>query len=105
MLSGRRPRGSSKTPVKGKIGRTSGSTNGSRVLGRSLMPCASFSPRSSRKHQRRQPPPGAQGQRVGRAHHLEELDELFARRLLVPFAVALEQRQQFVDRRFALTGA
>src|SRR5947209_19236530 len=101
MLSGRRPRGSKRTPVRGKIGRTSGSTNGSRVLGRSLMPCASFSPPPSREHQRGQPPPRAQGQRIGRPHHLEELDELLSRRLLVPFAVALEERQELVDRRLA----
>src|SRR5712692_6191301 len=117
MLSGRRPRGSSSTPVSGKIGSTSGRTTGSRVLGRSLMPPASPSPQSSpqpslkssplgsRKHQRRQAPPGAQGQGIGQAHDLEEFDQLPARRLFVPLAVALEQRQQLVNRRFALAGA
>src|SRR5579862_8910690 len=90
MLSGSRPRGSSRTPVNGKIGNMSGSTTGGRVLGRSLMARHSPSPDPSREHQRRQPAPGIQGQGIGRPHHLEEFDELAPRRLVVPVAVAFE---------------
>src|SRR5438094_9471822 len=101
MLSGSRPRGSSSTPVSGKIGRVSGNT----ALSRSLMPPPlSLTPRL-REHQRGQPPPRAQGQRVGRPHRLEEFDELLAGRLLVPFAVAPEQGQQLLYRRLALAAA
>src|ERR1700687_4255781 len=105
MLSGNRPRGNSKTPVNGKIGRMSGSAISSRGPGWSLMTHQSASATPSREHQGRQPAPRAQGQGVGRAHDLEELDELAPRRLLVPLAVALEEGQQFVDRGLALAGA
>jgi len=44
-----------------------------------------------------------QGQRVRRPHRLEELDELLARRLLVPLAIALDDVEQLVDRLLALT--
>src|SRR4249920_1957153 len=101
MLSGSRPRGSSKTAVKGKIGRMSGSAPDSDGSGRSLM--ARLPP--SRKHQGRQPAPAAQGQGIGRAHDLEEFDQLAARRLLVPGAVAPEQGQQLVDRALVLARA
>src|SRR6266542_2874261 len=100
MLSGSRPRGSSNTPVSGKIGRICGST--ARSL--SLMPPYPLAPASG-EHQRRQPPPRADGQRIGRTHGLEEFDQLAPRRLLVPVAVALEQRQQLVDRRLPLARA
>src|SRR5712691_9972979 len=110
MLSGSRPRGSKRTPVNGKIGRMSGSAISSRGPGWSLMTRPSLSQSApsatpSREHQGRQPAPGAQGQRVGRAHDLEELDQLAPRGLLIPVAVALEQGQQLVDRRLALAGA
>src|SRR5207302_2333138 len=104
MLSGSRPRGNSSTPVNGKIGRMSGSAISFRGPGWSLMARSSPPPRS-REHQRRQPAPRAQGQRVGRTHDLEELDELTPRRLFVPVAVALEEGQQLVDRWFALAAA
>src|SRR5205085_9425523 len=89
------PRGSSSTPVNGKIGMVAGSG-----ASRSLIAIP-----PSREHQRGQSPPRAEGERVGRPHHLEELDQLLAGGLLVPFAVALEQSQQFLDRLFALAGA
>src|SRR5437763_13721245 len=109
MLSGSRPRGNSSTPVNGKTGRMSGSAISFRGPGWSLMARSSLSqsapsPRS-REHQRRQPAPRAQGQRVGRTHDLEELDELTPRRLFVPVAVALEEGQQLVDCGLALAGA
>src|SRR3954467_5622815 len=93
MLSGRRPRGSSNTPGSGKIGMVSGSA------------AASLITPASGEHQRRQPPPRRQGQRIGRPHSLEEFDQLLARRLLVPVAIALEQGQELVDGRLALAGA
>src|SRR5437763_14803806 len=95
MLSGRRPRCSSNTPVSGKIGMISGSGASRSLI---AMP-------PSREHQRGQSPPRAERERVGWAHHLEELDQLLAGGLLVPFAVALEQAQQFIDCLLALTGA
>src|SRR5207237_10868643 len=101
MLSGSRPRGSSSTPVNGKIGRVSGNT----ALSRSLMPPPLSFTSCLGEHQRGQPPPRAQGQRVGRPHRLEEFDQLLARRLLVPFAVAPEQGQQLVARGLALAAA
>src|ERR1700720_4631343 len=97
MLSGSRPRGSSSTPVNGKIGRIKGSAV---PPGRSLIPAS-----PSGKHLGGEPTPAAQGQRIGRPHRLEEFDELLACRLLVPLAVALEQTQEFIDRRLAIAAA
>src|SRR5512133_3563209 len=88
MLSGNLPRGSSSTPVSGKIGRMAASP---------APPLRSLITPASGKHHGGQPSSTAQGQRIGRSHDFEELDELFARRLLVPFAIAFEQRQQLVD--------
>src|SRR5438128_914983 len=99
MLSGNRPRGSSSVPVSGKIGNTSGKTRCAPEPGASLMsrlPTRSADPAASREHQRRQATPGTQGQRVGRTHHLEKLDELLAGGLLVPLAVALVEGQELV---------
>src|SRR5206468_11485081 len=95
-LSGSRPRGNSRTPASGKIGRTEGRAV---VSGRSLIVPLSG------EHQRREPPSRIQGQRIGRPHGLEKLDELFARGLLVPLAIALEQGQQLIDRRLAFAAA
>src|SRR6516165_6584407 len=89
MLSGSRPRGNSSTPVSGKIGRIEGSA---------VPPMRSLIPVSpSGKHLRGEPPSAAQSQRIGWPHGLEEFDELLARSLLVPLAIALEQGQQLVD--------
>src|SRR5438132_6639838 len=97
MLSGSRPRGSSSTPVSGKIGRIKGSA---------VPPSRSLIPGSpSGKHLGGEPPPATQGQRIGRPHRLEEFDELLARRLLVPLAVALEEAQKLIDRRLAVAAA
>src|SRR5215831_1605619 len=52
----------------------------------------------SGKHRRGQAAAAAQGQRVRWAHHLEELEQLPAGGLLVPFAITLEQGEQLVDR-------
>ena len=40
-----------------------------------------------------------QGARIGRPHRLEQGDELLARRIVIPFAVAADDFQQFVDAR------
>src|ERR1700676_815025 len=93
MLSGSWPRGSRSTPVKGKIGRMSGSASSGSLMA------------SLGEHQRRQAPPRAEGERVGRAHDLEELDQLLACGLVVPGAVLAEEGQQFVDPLLAFTGA
>src|SRR5579885_3017459 len=85
MLSGSRPRGNSSTPVSGKIGRMSGSASPGSAMA------------ASREHQRRELAPRAEGQRIGRPHDLEELDQLLARRLLVPVAVLAIKRQQLID--------
>src|SRR5665213_1058048 len=100
MLSGSCPRGSSSTPVSGKIGRMPGSAPEDRSSAASLM-----APDASREHQRGEAAPRRHGQRVGRSHDLEELDELLARRLLVPGAVPAVEGQQLVDALFALAGA
>src|ERR1700732_1739711 len=88
MLSGSRPRGSSSTPVNGKIGRIKGSVV---PPGRSLIPAS-----PSGKHLGGEPTPAVQGQRIGRPHRLDEFDELLACRLLVPLAVALEHTEALI---------
>src|SRR5467141_3616493 len=107
MLSGSRPRGSSSTPASGKIGRTKGSAV---PPSRSLIPAPLRKTSGqeniwSGKHLGGEPSPASQGQRIGRPHRLEEFDELLACRLLVPLAVALEQTQEFIDRRLAIAAA
>src|SRR6266851_4453417 len=98
MLSGSLPRGSSSTPVSGKIGSVVGS---SASPGSDRVPLIAAAP-GLREQERRQATARRQGQRLGRPHRLEELDELLARRLLVPLAVALDEVEQLVDRRLAL---
>src|SRR5690349_9233656 len=93
MFRGSRPRGSSSTPVSGKIGRMAGSA---------APPLRSLITSPSRKHHGGKPATAAQGKRVGRTHHLEEFEELLASGLLVPIAIAFEQGQQLVDRGFPL---
>src|SRR6516225_12030994 len=97
MLSGSRPRGSSRTPVSGKIGTIEGSA---------VLPTRSLIPVSpSGKHLGGKPPSPAQRQRIGRPHRLEEFDELLTRSLLVPLPIALEQGQKLVDRILPLAAA
>src|SRR5262249_13325560 len=59
---------------------------------------------SSCKQQRRQSASGRDRQRVCRTQGLEELDQLFAGRLVIPAPVAADDLQQFVDRLIALVG-
>src|SRR6185369_17601849 len=98
MLSGSLPRGNSRTPLSGKIGRIAGSAAvplGCSLIGSSL----------SGKHHRRKSPAAAEGQWIGRTHDLEKLDQLLARRLLVPLAIPLEEGQQLVNRGFSVAAA
>src|SRR5690348_13387457 len=97
MLSGSRPRGRSSTPASGKIGSVAGRSGIS--VG---MPVPPIAPRWLREEQGGEAPPCAEGERIGRAHDLEELDELLARALLVPAAGALDDLEQLLDRRLAL---
>src|SRR5215207_3530154 len=63
------------------------------------MSAASLS--SSGEQHRRQPPPPEHRQVVGRPPGLEELDELLARRLVVPGALAPDDVDQRIDRLLA----
>src|SRR5215468_5505283 len=96
MFSGSLPRGSSNTPVNGKIGRMAGSA---------VPPRRSLIGAPSGKHGRGKPPSAAQGQRVGRTHYLEEFEELLAGGLFVPFAIAFEQGEQLVNAGFPLSAS
>src|SRR5262245_28824877 len=94
MLSGSLPRGSSRTPLKGKIGRVSGNSG---MAGSGASPGIA----ALAEEQRGEAPPRRDGQRIGRTHGLEELDELLAPGLLVPLAVEPHQLEQLVDRLLA----
>src|SRR5215472_16391970 len=96
MLSGNRPRGSSSTPVSGKIGMTGGSWSTARSNGEPLTIVR------SRKEDRRETPPRCDRERIGRPHRLEELQQLLARGLLVPGAVAPDDLEELVDPGLAL---
>src|SRR5262249_32535461 len=54
-----------------------------------------------RKQQRRQFPPPSNRARVGRTHRLEQRQELLARSVLVPFALAAYDLEQLVHGLFA----
>src|SRR5215218_10024010 len=102
MLSGSLPPGSSTTPDKGKIGSVSGScsrlgSNGLRPGTRSVMPAL-----RSGEQDGRQPLAAVDGERVGEAQRLEELQKLMAGGLLVPLAIGLDHGEQLVDRFLAL---
>src|SRR5690349_10267998 len=102
MLSGSLPPGSSSTPDSGKIGSVSGScsklgSNGLRPGTRSVMPAL-----RSGEQDGRQPLAAIDGERIGEAQRLEELQELLAGGVLVPLAVGLDHGEQLVDRFLAL---
>src|SRR6267378_4209137 len=94
MLSGSLPPGISSTPDNGKIGSVSGSCSktGSKGLRAA----------NSGKQDGRQPLAAVDGQRIGKAQRLEELQELRAGGLFVPLAVGLDHGKQLVDRFLAL---
>src|SRR5262249_23665395 len=56
---------------------------------------------TSRKQDRRQPLAAVDGRLVGGAPGLEELHQLLARAVVVPFAIALDDLEQIVDRLLA----
>src|SRR5271165_4199452 len=107
MLSGICPRGSSNAPASGNTGITSARSAGfaytafigmagspleeARRHGRELEP-------ESREQDRGQPLAAADGRLVGRTPSLEKLHELLARAVVVPFAVALDDLDEIVDR-------
>ena len=91
-----RPRGSSSTPVNGKIGMTGGSSS---KLGSNGEPVTSG---RSGKQDRRESPPRGDRERIRRSHRLEEFEQLLARRFLVPSAVAADDLQELVGPRLAL---
>src|SRR5262249_2105547 len=95
MFSGKRPRGSSSTPVSGKIGMIGGSA--SKLRSKAEPPTT-----GSRKQDGGKPPARGDGERVSRPHRLEELQQLLARGLVVPGAVASDDLQELVDGGFAL---
>src|SRR6476660_2655643 len=93
MLSGSRPPGSSNTPANGKIGSVSGSCA---KLGSNLLrPITTV---TSREQDGREALAAGDRERIGEAERLEELQQLLARRALVPGAVCLDHVEQLVDR-------
>src|SRR6185312_2697129 len=87
MLSGSLPPGSSSTPDSGKIGSVSGSC--SKEGSNGLRPLTTT---TSREQDVRK------ALAAGEAQRLEELEELLARRRLVPVAVCFDHGEQLVDR-------
>src|SRR2546421_8457765 len=100
MLSGICPRGSSSAPGSGNTGRISGRSAGPRysmLIGicRVPWPCQL----ALGKQDDRQALASLDGCIVGAAPGLEELHELLARAVVVPFAVALDDREQLLGGR------
>src|SRR3954453_18976377 len=102
MLSGICPRGSSSAPGSGNTGMISGSSPGPRysaligIFGPGVSACDRYEP--SRKQNRRQPLASVHGGFVHAAPRLEELHQLPAGAVLVPFAIAPDDFQQLVGR-------
>src|SRR6266852_5118337 len=114
MLSGIWPRGSNSAPGSGNTGITSGRSPGPRysaLIGiggpdaiKSLEHLfaayslhkvgAHLSRNALREQDRRQPLARLDGGLIGRAPRLEELHQLLARAVVVPFAVALDDFEQ-----------
>src|ERR1700761_3163468 len=117
MLSGIWPRGSSSAPGSGNTGMISGSSPGPRYSaligmggpevedgGCSLHgfpianPHGPFAQRASGKQNRRKPLAPVDGGSIGRPPGFEKLYQLLAGAVLVPFAVALDDREQLLGR-------
>src|SRR3954465_8003571 len=109
MLSGICPRGSSSAPGNGNTGRISGRSAGPRysmLIGIWSPLCASsttlnappavMDQSSSGKQEDRQALGSLDGCIVGAAPGLEELHQLLAGAVVVPFAVALDDREQLL---------
>src|SRR5260221_11501360 len=101
MFSGRRPRGRSSTPLSGKMGGVGGSWAIFADISASEEPALMRSVPLGKQDGGKAFSCGDR-QRVHRPHRLEELDELLARRLLVPLAIELDEGQQRVDRALAV---
>src|SRR6266850_3226669 len=108
MLSGICPRGNSSAPGSGNTGMISGSSMGPRYtafigIAISLSRVATRTKKSKlREQDRRQPLAPVEGRLVGRPPGLEQLHELLARAILVPFAIAAHDLEQVVERLLAL---
>src|SRR6185437_11418216 len=122
MFSGIWPRGSSSAPGSGNTGITSGSSPGpsySALIGICVPLLARKSLKSMRlflsqnrypllrntrlgEQDRRQPLAPLDGGFIGRAPGLEQLHQLLARAVLVPFAVAFDDFEQLLRRLAAL---
>src|ERR687891_76461 len=102
MLSGRLPPGSRIAPRSGKIGKRVGIAPLRPVSTIATAPAPRFRP-ASREQDRRQLPTTGNRRRVIGTERLEELNQLLARRLVLPFAVLAHDGQQLVDRGVDLT--
>src|ERR1700722_8043870 len=114
MLSGIWPRGSNSAPGRGNTGITSGSSPGpsySALIGICVpllapqLKIPGANPYALRKQDRRQPLASLDGGFIGRAPGLEQLHQLLARAVLVPFAVALDDFEQLLRRLGALAAS
>src|SRR5829696_1051130 len=96
MLRGICPRGRRSAPGRGKTGMTDGQSSGPRYTAFIPIP---ISPNlgASGEQERGEPPPPCQRHLVHRAPGLEELNELLARAVLVPIAVAPDDFKEVVD--------
>src|SRR5712691_6179853 len=110
MLSGICPRGNSNAPGSGNTGITSARSPG--LLYSAFIGIAALRRQRStrsrcrtratlREQDRRQLLAPGDGRLVGRAPGLEEHHELLARAVVVPFAVALDDVEEMVDRLLA----
>src|SRR5215475_3606725 len=122
MLSGICPRGSSSAPGNGNTGITSGSSPGPRysaLIGMSCpgaclcvrllfehdlvgKPLHTFPDHALGEQDRRQSLSSFDGRLIGAAPRLEELHQLLARAVVVPFAVTLDDLEQLRGRLRAL---
>src|SRR3954463_7423212 len=102
MLSGICPRGRSNAPGRGNTGMTDGQSCGPRYTAFIPMPISPCTLQASGKQERGKLPPTCDGHLVHGAPGLEELDELLARAVVVPIAVAPNDFKEVIDRFFAL---
>src|SRR3569833_316970 len=105
MLSGICPRGNSSAPGSGNTGIVSGRSIGPRYwafIGMRESFRRQDEGANLRKQNRRQLLAAFDRRRIGEAPGLEELDELLARAVLVPLAIAADNLEQLLRRFLAL---